>query len=287
MKGRIIKLVAGLYTVYSEELNESYEVKPLGIFRHRDMQPKVGDIVEFSDISITKIDNRTNDLVRPAICNIDQAFVVTSVKEPELNLNLLDRFLVILEYNDIKPILVFNKWDLVDEDEKDEYLKIINYYQKIGYQSLITTTKNHQLANMKDFITSHVSVITGQSGAGKSSLLNEIAPEKNFKTNEISKALNRGKHTTRHTELIHLYDGWIADTPGFGNLNFVGMSEQDLSHNMKELFEKSDHCKYNGCLHENEPKCAIKEAVMNKEILETRYHNYCLFLEEVRKLRKW
>lgn len=287
MKGRITKLVSGVYTVYSEETNQYYDLKPLGIFRHREIQPKVGDRVEFVDTSIVSVEKRINSLIRPAICNIEQAFVVTSIKEPELNLNLLDRFLVILEYNDIKPILLFSKADLVSAEETPRYQKIIDYYKKLGYQTLITTTKNLQIAEIKKMINGHVSVITGDSGAGKSSLLNVIDPSVNFKTNEISKALNRGKHTTRHVELIRIGDGWIADTPGFGNLEFIGMSEQDLSHSMVEIFSRSSSCKYNGCLHEKEPKCSVKEAVINGEILESRYKNYCSFLEETRKSRKW
>jgi ribosome biogenesis GTPase len=287
MIGRITKLISGLYTVYSEETNKYYDLKPLGIFRHKEIQPKVGDIEEFNETSILKIKPRFNDLIRPVICNIDQALVVTSLKEPELNLNLLDRFLVILEYNDIKPILIFSKWDLVKEEEKKEILEIIDYYKSIGYETVITSTKQNLLNNVDKYLKDKVSVITGESGTGKSSLINELGYDLELKTNEISKALNRGKHTTRHTELIRLCDGWLADTPGFGNLGFINMSETDLSHSMIEFFENSNNCKYNGCLHEKEPKCYIKQLVEENKIKESRYKNYLLFLEEVRKNRKW
>ena len=287
MKGRITKLISGLYTVYSSEVDKFYDLKPLGIFRHKDIQPKVGDIVEFNDQSITKIYPRINDLVRPVICNIDQALVVTSLKEPNLNLNLLDRFITILEYNDITPILIFSKWDLINEDEKANINSIINYYNKIGYKTYITSTINKMIPDLKEILSEKVTVITGESGTGKSSLINELGLDVVLKTNEISKALNRGKHTTRHTELLKVENGWIADTPGFGNLAFIDMSEMDIAHSMIEMFEASSNCKFNGCLHEKEPKCIVKEKVANKEILESRYNNYLLFLEEVRKNRKW
>ena len=287
MLGRITKLIAGLYTVYCEETDKYYELKPLGIFRHKDVQPKVGDIVEFNETSITKIKPRFNDLIRPVICNIDQALVVTSLKEPELNLNLLDRFLVVLEYNDIKPVLVFSKWDLIKEEEQDDILSVVEYYKSIGYETVITSTKQNLLNNVGSYLKDKVSVITGESGTGKSSLINELGLNLDIKTNEISKALNRGKHTTRHTELIRLCDGWLADTPGFGNLSFIGMNEMDLAHSMIEFFEHSSSCKFNGCLHEKEPSCEIKKLVLENKIKESRYKNYLLFLEEVRKNRKW
>ena len=287
MLGRITKLISGLYTVYSKETNQFYDLKPLGIFRHKDVQPKVGDIVEFNDTSITKIYPRNNDLIRPVICNIDQALIVTSLKQPDLNLNLLDRFIVIMEYNDITPILIFSKWDLLNDNEQQEVLPIIEYYRNIGYETVITSTKQNLLNNVEKYLEDKVSVITGESGTGKSSLLNAISPDLTIRTNEISMALNRGKHTTRHTELIPICGGWIADTPGFGNLSFIDMTEQDISHSMIEFFELSSSCKYNGCLHEKEPKCAVKESLLNKEILESRYNNYLLFLEETRKQRKW
>ena len=287
MKGRITKLISGLYTVYSDIDDKFYDLKPLGIFRHKEIQPKVGDIVEFNDQSITKIYPRINDLIRPTICNIDQALVVTSLKEPNLNLNLLDRFITILEFNDITPILIFSKWDLIKEEEKDNINNIILYYKKIGYQTFITSTIDKMIPNLKEILDDKVTVITGESGTGKSSLINELGLDVVLKTNEISKALNRGKHTTRHTELLKVGTGWLADTPGFGNLAFIDMEEIDIAHSMVEMFEVSSNCKYNGCLHEKEPKCIVKEKVLNKEILESRYNNYLLFLEEVRKNRKW
>lgn len=291
-KGLITCLIAGQYTIYDLD-NQSISIaKPRGIFRIKGISPKVGDYVEYTknvgDATITNIDKRTTNLVRPAICNISQAFVVFSVKEPELNLNLLDRFITILEYYNIEPILVFNKWDLlIDEEEKEEVLKIINYYKSIGYKAIITSVKTNLLNELSSYIDNNISVITGQSGVGKSSLINGIDPQFSIKTNKISKALNRGKHTTRHVELLKINNGWLADTPGFGTMEFIDMDEVDVSHSFVEFFKESSNCKYNGCLHVNEPHCKIKELVNDNVILKSRYENYLQFVEEIKAKRKW
>ena len=177
--------------------------------------------------TIVKVEPRKNDLVRPTIANIDQAIVVTSVKEPDLNLNLLDRFIAILEYNDIVPILVFNKIDLLDLDDT------LDYYHKIGYQVFKTTTKEqHLIEKLKPLMANKIRVITGQSGGGKSSILNILDEKYMLATNNISKALNRGKHTTRYTALLPFENGWVADSPGFGIIDFSDMTEVDLSHSL-------------------------------------------------------
>lgn len=291
-KGLITCLVAGAYTIYDLNQNLSVTAKPRGIFRIKGVSPKVGDYVEYTlnagDATITKIEKRKTDLIRPAICNISQAFVVFSVKEPDLNLNLLDRFITILEFYNITPILVFNKWDLLtDLAEKEEVEKIINYYNEIGYETIVTSAKDNLLNELSSFIGNNISVITGQSGVGKSSLINVLNPNLSIKTNDISKALNRGKHTTRHVELLKINDGWLADTPGFGTMDFIDMTEVDISHSFVEFFEASSKCKFNGCLHINEPVCEIKKLVEEKKILSTRYENYLQFVNETKSKRKW
>lgn len=290
-KGIITCLIAGEYTIYDESINAFIKAKPRGIFRIKKDTLKVGDIVEYETTSgmtsITEMYPRTNDLVRPQIANIDQAFVVFSVKEPVINLNLLDRFLTILEFSNITPIIVFNKWDLLQVEEIKEVENICKYYMQIGYKVLKTSAKLALLDQLDLYIKNHISVITGQSGVGKSSLLNTIDSNLNLATNDISKALNRGKHTTRHVELIRISDGWIADTPGFGIMDFDGMSECDIAHSFKEFFEASKNCKYNGCLHLNEPKCEVKKLVDTKTIMPSRYENYKQFIEEIHERKKW
>ena len=290
-KGIITCLIAGEYTVYDELTNNYYKGKPRGIFRIKDNTLKVGDRVTYDlledKITITKLLDRTNYLIRPQIANVDQAFVVFSVKEPDLNLNLLDRFITILEYNKITPILIFNKWDLLNDDDLREVLEVEKYYSKLGYKVIRTSAKQSLLNQLESFIENKISVITGQSGVGKSSILNVLDPSLKLNTNDISKALNRGKHTTRHVELIKIKNGWIADTPGFGIMEFIDMEETDIAHSFVEFFELSSSCKYSGCLHLNEPKCMVKDGVLSGAILKSRYENYKQFIEEIKRRKKW
>ena len=290
-KGIITCLIAGEYTVFDKDKNEYFKGKPRGLFRIKGDTLKVGDRVNYEliddKISITNLLDRTNDLVRPQIANVDQAFVVFSVKEPVLNLNLLDRFITILEYNKITPILIFNKWDLLVDSDLEDVLKVEEYYKKIGYTVIRTSAKTKLLNELEGFINDKISVITGQSGVGKSSLLNVIDPSLELSTNDISKALNRGKHTTRHVELLKFGNGWIADTPGFGIMEFIDMEETDVAHSFVEFFEYSRECKYNGCLHLNEPKCMVKKELEEGNILSSRYENYKQFIEETKKRKKW
>lgn len=290
-KGIITCLIAGEYTIFDNDKNEYFKGKPRGLFRIKEDTLKVGDSVDYEiqvdQVVITNLHKRTNELVRPSISNIDQAFVVFSVKEPDINFNLLDRFITILEFSNIEPIIVLNKWDLLNKEEEIKTIEVKQYYEKIGYRVIQTSAKQGFIEQLKDLIKDHVSVITGQSGVGKSSLLNELEPTLNITTNEISKALNRGKHTTRHVELISMLGGWIADTPGFGIMDFIDMDEYDISHSFVEFFELSKECKYNGCLHLNEPKCAVKEAIESGNVLASRYENYKQFLEEIKNRKKW
>jgi ribosome biogenesis GTPase len=292
MKALIICLISGEYTLYDKDTKETFIAKPRGVFRNNKTSPKVGDVVDYTKgdphAIITKVYNRHNDFIRPSVANIDQAFIVTSVKEPDINLNLLDRMITIFEFQDITPILIFSKIDLLNDSEKIDTFKIINYYKNIGYTT-ITTTKKIPLTikDLKPYLKDKISVIAGQSGVGKSSILNIIDENINMDTNEISKALNRGKHTTRYTKLFNVYDGWIADSPGFGTMELDSMDEVSVSHSFIEFFNLSAKCKYNGCLHINEPHCNVKKSLEEKTILKSRYDNYLQFVNEIKNKRKW
>jgi len=286
-KGLVVKSISGEYTVYD---NGNYIVcKPRGLFRHKDETIKVGDRVEYDleTKTIISYEKRVNDLVRPVCANVIKGFVVTSVVEPDLNLNLLDKMICQLEYNNITPIIVFTKIDLLkDEKQTNEYLKIKEYYKKIGY-TIIDTDEEHLIQNVIEYIGEDVCVMTGQSGVGKSTLLNRINKDLDIKTNEISKALGRGKHTTRHIELYPVGNGFLGDSPGFGNLSLESFTEVAISHAFIEFLEHSDECKFKPCLHINEPNCKIKELVKEGSILKSRYDNYLQFINEFKKLKKY
>lgn len=289
--GQIVCLIAGNYTIYDSKEKKYISSKPRGVFRIKDNAPKVGDFVDYSLTEnemgiIEKIYPRKNNLIRPSICNIDQAFIIFSVKEPDLNLNLLDKFLVTLEYHQIKPIIIFNKMDLLESKEIEEVNNIISYYQQIGYHTIKTSAISKVIDNLKEMLTNKVSVFAGQSGVGKSSLLNVLNHHQELKTTEISHALGRGKHTTRHVELFSVNGGFVADTPGFGTIDFEDMRDIDIAQNFVDFFKVSNLCKYNGCLHLNEPQCMVKKEVENKNILASRYENYLAFIKEIRKDRK-
>ena len=254
-----------------------YECSSIGKFKYLKLSPKVGDLVEV-DIDnniIKKIMPRKNELIRPPISNIDQAIILVSCKEPSFSSNLLDKMLVVIEYNNVKPVICFTKYDLLsDTSEIDE---IISYYKQIGYEVYI----NSNLDSIKSILSNKISVLTGQTGVGKSSLLNHLKADLNLATNEISKALGRGKHTTRHVELLSIEDGLVADTPGFSSLDFIGMNKNDIKDNFVEFFKNQDKCKYKDCLHIKEDGCYIKELVEEGKIRRTRYDNYKKFIESI------
>ncbi|MBQ9181017.1 MAG: ribosome small subunit-dependent GTPase A [Bacilli bacterium] len=270
-KGKIIKLISNDYTVLSND--KLYVCKARGKFRNDNIKPLVGDIVVFDEENnyILEVERRKNSLIRPQVANIDQAIIVTSCKEPSFSSNLLDKLLNIIEYNNIKPIICFTKLDLLNSDELKEIKTIMNYYKKIGYEVYKNTD------NIKDIFKNKISVFTGQSGAGKSTLLNRLDSNLNLKTNEISHALGRGKHTTRHVELIKFNDGLIADTPGFSSISFDNMTKEDIRDNFIEFNLYKDKCEYSDCMHIKEINCGIKN---NNNILSTRYENYIKFINE-------
>lgn len=274
MEGIIIKNQSNDYTVRTKK--GIYVCKPRGKFRQDGITPMVGDTVIIDDINkyILEIKPRKNSLIRPSIANIDLAIITTSVKEPNFDSNLLDKLLTIISYNNVVPIICLTKMDLLNEDEIQNIKEIIKYYEKIGYIVL----ENTDIKEIKKIIEGKTVVIAGQSGAGKSSLLNRLDKTLDLQTNEISKALGRGKHTTRCVTLYEIDGALIADTPGFSSVDFRGMTKIDIRDNMKEMFDNLEHCKYRDCMHIKEDDCEIKRLVEQKEILLSRYQNYKSFI---------
>ena len=274
MNGKIIKILSNDYTIKLEN-NETIITKARGVFRNKNITPLVGDnvFVDTEKKVIDKILDRKNELIRPPVANIDQAVVVTSCTNPEFSSNLLDKMINIIEYNNIIPIICFTKYDLLEDTKYID--EIIGYYKKIGYKVFI----NNQIEDIKKIFKNKVTILTGQTGVGKSTLINKLG-NLNLDTNEISKALGRGKHTTRAIELYELFDGLLADTPGFSSLSFIDMSKEDIRDNFVEFNTYRDKCKYSDCMHVNEDVCEIKNKVKEDIILKERYENYLNFIEE-------
>lgn len=278
MTGKIVKIVSNDYTVLS---NGTYYVcKSRGKFRNMNITPLVGDNVIFDENNklIMEIEERRNELVRPYVANIDQVFIIASTKHPLLDLNLLDKLLVLIEFNNIKPIICFTKLDLLTDDELENIDNIRKYYTNIGYKVFYNT----ELDEIKESFKNKITVFTGQSGAGKSTLLNRLNVDLNLETNEISDALGRGKHTTRHVELIDMLGGLVADTPGFSSLDLSSMTKMDIKDNFIDFNLYRDQCKYRDCMHQKESinECIIKKEVENGNILKSRYENYLKFIGE-------
>lgn len=284
-KGQIRKALSGFY--YIEQDGELIQCRARGIFRNRGQSPLVGDFVEFSkegesDGSVEKIYPRHNELVRPPIANVDQAILVFSAKEPDFNTILLDRFLVVLESFHVQPIIVITKLDLLTEEEKAALQNYLEHYKVIGY-SVIQTFKDDKtlMAALESYLKGKTTVLAGQSGVGKSTLLNTLLPALDLKTGIISKSLGRGKHTTRHVELIEVACGLLADTPGFSSFDFETIEKEELTQCFPEIARMSEDCKFRGCLHMKEPKCAVKAAVETGAIQDYRFTHYEQFLQEI------
>ena len=275
MEGIIIKNISNDYAVLCK--NGEYTCKPRGKFRNDKITPLVGDnvIIDPDNKYILEIKKRKNMLIRPSVANIDQAIIVSSVKEPNFSTNLLDKLLVIVTYNNIKPIICLTKLDLLNESELKKIDMYIKYYSSLGY----TVVSNQDKKLIKELLKDKLTVITGQSGAGKSTLLNMLDKSLELKTNAISKALGRGKHTTRHVELYNIDGGLVVDTPGFSAIDLSDIPNIAIRDNMIEMYENLSECKYRDCMHIKEDGCAVKRKVENGEILISRYNNYKSFIE--------
>lgn len=272
MKGTIIKTVSNHYTVLVGE--KSYLCEGRGKLKHDKIKPKVGDVVQIDEnYRITEIFPRKNELIRPTIANVDQAYVITSVKHPNLDLYLLDKMLLLIQSHGIEPIICFTKIDLLLEEEKKSIVLLKEYYEKIGYQ----VCTNEEMEKIKKTFQNKIGVFTGQTGAGKSTLLNRIDPKLHLATNEISLALNRGKNTTTHVELLKLCGGWIADSPGFSDID-LHLTKEEIEKNMPEFRDYKSNCQYRDCTHSHEVDCEVKRQVEKGTILKSRYEHYLKFI---------
>ncbi|WP_211295387.1 ribosome small subunit-dependent GTPase A [Alkalibacterium olivapovliticus] len=289
-QGRIIKALSGFYYIQTEE-KQVYQTRPRGIFRKRNETPLVGDKVKFTFDSVKEgtleeISPRKNELTRPTVANVDIGFVIMSIVDPDFSTSLLDRYLVSIEQYDIRPIIYITKTDIANEEEYNNVSALVNQYRTIGYEVImperetVLSREDTQLLFGK-LVEEKLAVFMGQSGAGKSTLLNKLDPNLDLKIGETSKSLGRGRHTTRHVELVPLLGGLIADTPGFSAIQFDELAVQDLSECFPEIWETGKQCRFSGCIHQNEPNCAVKEAVENQLIAKFRYTNYLSLLDEI------
>lgn len=292
MRGKIIKGIAGFYYVHVIG-NGMYECKAKGIFRNKNLKPLVGDNVEIAIIdaenkkgNIEEVLQRSNELVRPAVANVNQALIVFALASPRPNLNLLDRFLVMMEYQNVDTIICFNKQDLIDDELLTD---ITSAYTQAGYHIIITSVINdYEIDKVKKVLEHKTTVLAGPSGVGKSSMLNKLIPEAHMDIGDISIKIGRGKHTTRHSEIFHLEeDAYIVDTPGFSSLFIENLEPNDLRYYFSEFRQYEGKCKYNGCVHVKEPGCKVKEALGKNMIHSRRYDNYISFYEELVKKKKY
>ena len=292
MQGKIIRGIAGFYYVHVPEIG-ILECKAKGIFRKNKLKPLVGDFVNVSVIdeenkkgNIDEVLERKNELIRPAVANIDQALVIFAVKKPEPNLNLLDRFLIMMEQKEIPCVLVFNKSDLATEEEKQAFRKV---YENSECKILFVSAKQNQgIDEVREILSHKTSTVAGPSGVGKSSLINMLQSEINMETGSISEKIERGKHTTRHTEFIPIgEDTFIMDTPGFSSLAVFDMEKEELEQFYSEFDEYRDACRFHGCSHTHEPGCSVKEAIAEGKISKERYENYQLINEELKNKKKY
>ncbi|MDY4671111.1 MAG: ribosome small subunit-dependent GTPase A [Oliverpabstia sp.] len=291
MQGKIIKGIAGFYYVDVVE-SGIYECKAKGIFRKEKMKPLVGDNVEIEVLdeeektgNLIGILPRKNQLIRPAAANVDQAMVIFAVRQPDPNYVLLDRFLITMEQQDIPVIICFNKSDLAEEKQLEQMCRI---YEKCGYQILITSaSKEEGISQVRNILEGKTTVVAGPSGVGKSSITNLLQEEISMETGEISKKLKRGKHTTRHSQLITVGEQtYLMDTPGFSSLFVEGIEKEELRLYFPEFREYEGNCRFQGCVHVHEPGCSVKEAVEMKKISSQRYENYVSIYEELKEKEK-
>ena len=292
MQGKIIKGIAGFYYVYVEG-HGIYECKAKGIFRKDHVKPLVGDdvIVDVLDESkmlgnIREILPRRSALIRPAVANVDQALVIFSIVKPNPNFNLLDRFLIRMERQNLPTIICFNKQDIATDDEKDALRK---GYETCGYQvCFVSALENEGLEQIKALLAGKTTTVAGPSGVGKSSLINQLAPKANMETGAISEKIERGKHTTRHSEIIAMgEETYIVDTPGFTSLDISEITKEELGSYYPEFAQYEPYCKFSGCAHISEPSCGVKDAVEAGKISRVRYENYKVLYQELKEQKRY
>lgn len=277
--GIIQQSLSGFYDILSDD--QIFRTRARGNFRKRGIKPVVGDRVEFEDGYLLKVLLRDNQLIRPMVANVDVAVVVTAMKEPVFSTNLLDRQLIALESQQISPIIYFTKTDLLSDQESKDFQVVLDGYQEIGYPTFFSRPPFDQ-ATLDELMTNldgKIVTMMGQTGVGKSTLLNHLAPELNLATGEISNALQRGKHTTRKVSLLQVQGALIADTPGFSSYEDFPMTVQELPDYFPEMRRLSSQCRFRGCLHLKEPGCAVKKALEDGIIITSRYDNYQQFHE--------
>ena len=292
MQGKIIKGIAGFYYVHVAE-SGIYECKAKGSFRNQKVKPLVGDDVRLEVLNeeekkgnIEEILPRKNQLIRPAVANVDQALVIFSAAKPRPNFNLLDRFLILMEYQQVPVVVCFNKQDLAAEEE----LAVLEQtYRSAGYEVRFTSAAREEgLGEIRALLKGKTSTVAGPSGVGKSSLINLLVPEAEMETGNISRKIERGKHTTRHSELFALEEGgFIFDTPGFSSIYLPDMEKEELGTYFPEFARYEPKCRFQGCAHIHEPGCGVKEALEEKKISPIRYENYKLLYEELKDKRRY
>ena len=292
MQGKIIKGIAGFYYIYAEDGNV-YECKAKGIFRKDNFKPLVGDNVEITVLneeekegSVTSILPRRNSLIRPAVANVDQAFLIFAMENPKPNFLLLDRFLIMMEQQEIPVVICFNKKDV---GEKKEMEKLYEIYTGCGYRVVLSSTSEGEgMDEIHEILKGKTTVVAGPSGVGKSSITNCMQGEVQMETGEISKKLKRGKHTTRHSQVIPVEKNtFLVDTPGFSSLYLTDMKEEELRDYFPEFVMYEPQCRFQGCMHIHEPGCAVKKALSEGKISQQRYDNYLALYEELKEKRRY
>lgn len=292
MQGKIVKGISGFYYVHVVGTG-IYECKAKGVFRNKKIKPLVGDNVEIVVVdeekkkgNVEAILPRKNELIRPAVSNIDMALVIFAAAKPDPNFNLLDRFLCMMEYQKVPVTICFNKCDLITEEQKKELEAI---YKPAGYDIIFTSAKaGIHLEELKALLKGKTTTVAGPSGVGKSSLINELQDSIYMETGSISEKIERGKHTTRHSEIIPIGDdAYIMDTPGFSSMDMPGFEKEDLWTCYPEFLPHEPYCKFQGCSHISEPSCGVKDALAEGKISPIRYENYKLLYEEMKQIRKY